>query len=159
MADQPATPAQPTQSQPLPSGGDSTLDWALKEYLTAKIQGMHIRNQGGANFVYNAGRYDEKIWGLPQASGITPFPAPVTIQQSQPAPPPTPQKETPVWQKLALGGAMLGAGAALGPVGAIGVSTLGKLLGVGQQQQTQPIVPDTLKPVIPGMGDVGIRIE
>lgn len=124
------------------------MDWALREYITAKIQRQHIMNQAGANMIYNHGRNIEKQLGLPPATGITPFPAPTTIQMSQPAPD---QKRTPVWQQLALGGAMLGAGAALGPLGSMAVGAIGNLMGVGQQAPA----PVTL----PGQGDVGIRIE
>lgn len=136
---------QPAQATPEPSGSDGILDWALKEYLGVKIQRQHIANQAGANLVYNHGRNMEKQLGL-ASSGITPFPAPVSLHVQQPAAEP---KKTPVWQQLALGGAMLGAGAALGPIGSMAVSALGNLIGTPQQA-----VPSS-----PGTGDVGIRIE
>lgn len=133
------------------SGTDNVMDWAVREYMAAKIQKQHIMNQAGANLVYNHGRNIEKQLGLAPSTGITPFPAPTTIQMSQPAPE---QKKTPVWQQLALGGAMLGAGAALGPLGSLAVGALGNLIGANQQA-VQPALPVTL----PGQGDVGIRIE
>ena len=147
-----STTPQPDQSphaaQPQHGGGDSVMDWALREYMAAKIQKQHIMNQAGANLIYNHGRNIEKQLGLPPSTGITPFPAPTTIQMQQPA---AEQKKTPVWQQLALGGAMLGAGAALGPLGSMAVGAIGNMLGVAQE----PAAPVTL----PGTGDVGIRIE
>jgi len=140
----------PPQGQPEAAGGgtDNVMDWALREYMAAKIQKQHIMNQAGANLIYNHGRNIEKQLGLAPATGITPFPAPTTVQVTQP---PAEQKKTPVWQQLALGGAMLGAGAALGPLGSMAVGAIGNLMGVGQQAAN----PVTL----PGQGDVGIRIE
>lgn len=132
-----------------PAATDNVMDWALREYMAAKIQKQHIMNQAGANLVYNHGRNIEKQLGLAPSTGITPFPAPTTIQMTQPE-----AKKTPVWQQLALGGAMLGAGAALGPLGSLAVGALGNLVGANQQA-AQPAAPVTL----PGQGDVGIRIE
>ena len=51
-----------------------------------------------------------------------------------------------------LGAAMLGAGAALGPLGSAAVGAIGQLL-------TGPQQPPVVAPVIPGRGDVGITIE
>lgn len=141
-----AQPEEPAKAAPTMTGNDNVLDWALQNYLAAKIQRQHILNQGGANFVYNAGRNDEKQLGLPPA--ITPFPAPTTVQVTQP--PPEPRKMA-TWQQLALGGAMLGAGAALGPLGSMAMGALGNWLGANQKPA------DSI--ILPGQGDVGIRIE
>ena len=100
-----ATPSQEQQESAAAGGGggtDNLMDWALREYMAAKIQKQHIMNQAGANLIYNHGRNIEKQLGLPPATGITPFPAPTTVQVTQPAAEP---KQTPVWQQLALGGA------------------------------------------------------
>jgi len=149
MAGTPSPPQPPPDPEQQPqAGGDNLMDWALREYMAAKIQRQHIMNQAGANMIYNHGRNIEKQLGLPPATGITPFPAPTTVQVSQP---PAEQKKTPVWQQLALGGAMLGAGAALGPLGAMAVGAIGNILGV-EQEQAPPVT-------LPGTGDVGIRIE
>lgn len=156
MASAPDAPPGPSQH---PVASPDVLDWALKEYMAAKIQKLHIANQAGANLVWNHGQNIAKQLGLDATTAITPFPAPTTIIHQQPAdvitpPAPTLQREqTPIWKQLALGGAMLGAGAALGPLGAMAV-------GAWQHAIDRPGV--TVPPVAvadPGRGNVGLRID
>lgn len=53
------------------------LDNILAHYMAAKIQALHIKNQNGANLVFNHGRDLEKKLGLPPQ--ITPFPSPTSV--------------------------------------------------------------------------------
>lgn len=139
-------PAQPPQQ----SGADPALmDWIVKEYLGTKIQRQHIMNQAGANMIYNHGMDVAQKLGVP-TNGITPFPAPTSVTIQQPSQPPRSALNT--WQQLGLGAAMLGAGAALGPLGSAAVGAIGQML-------TGPQQPPVVAPVIPGKGDVGITIE
>jgi hypothetical protein len=159
MADQVAQAADPSADT---SSGGNVLDWLVKEYLSTKIQRAHIINQNGANLVYNHGRNMAQKLGLTD-NGITPFPAPTNITVQHPQPPPLPAN--PVWKQVAFGAAMLGAGAALGPVGSLAVGAIGNMLGVNQPTGAQP--PETAvdgtigtpDPGTPGSAEVGIRIE
>lgn len=166
MADPVAPAADPSAD---PSSNGNVLDWIVKEYLSTKIQRQHIMNQNGANLVYNHGRNMAQKLGLTD-NGITPFPAPTNITVQHPQPASTPAN--PVWKQLAFGAAMLGAGAALGPVGSLAVGAAGNMLGVNKPvgvnvDPTMPTPPSPYKPTptapqntgTQGSAEVGIRIE
>lgn len=90
-----------------------SLDWIVTNYLASKIQAKNIMNYNGANLAFNHGRDMAKKLGLDPAQ-ITPFPCPTNVSVTNPEKP-----ALPTWQKLALGAAMLGAGAGIAPLAGV----------------------------------------
>ena len=109
MENLPANPEKPDLDKllsALAAGASPELrEWVLKEYVSAKVQGIHILNYAGGNLAYNHACDVANKLGLTQAqsSRIAPFPGlPASINiMIQPEKPPVASVASP-WKSLAL---------------------------------------------------------
>lgn len=160
-------PNQTQEQQAPPVGTDSAavLNWAMAQWLSTVIQKQHILNYNGANLAYNHGRDIANKLGLEPAS-ISPFPASTKISVQQPPPtppsPPIPQpsqthvevNQTPTWQKVAMGAALVAAGA-----GIPGVIHMATTSAVSQPVQAAPVQPETQVATPRDPSEVGFSVR
>jgi hypothetical protein len=99
--------------------GENLLEWAVGQYMAAKIQREHIMNYNGANLAYNHAANTARLLKIPdeQRALITPFPASTsinTITNPAPSTPSAPLSLGKLGLSMLAGAGLLGAGLGAG---------------------------------------------